>query len=202
MTATQIQTYVPALVPTLITRRLKLRAPQVSDFADYAATLASARSVHIGGGFDRRQAWLDFCQDIASWHLHGFGAWTVTLSADGTVAGSVMLHHEIGDPERELGWILHDGFEGNGYATEAATIARDHALGALGWDTCVSYIDPSNTPSIRVADRLGAVVDTAADKPDGYPDCLVYRHRLADKAAGSAQESAPESGPESTGASQ
>lgn len=164
------------MIPVLQTPRLILRAPVAADFAAYAETLASPRADHIGGPCDRREAWLDFCQDIASWHLRGYGAWTITETPDDTSRGTVMLHHEVGDPERELGWILHEGAEGRGLATEAATAARDFAFDALEWGTFVSYIAPENHRSIRVAERLGATLDPDAAKPVGYPDCLIYRH--------------------------
>ncbi|MCP4820480.1 MAG: GNAT family N-acetyltransferase, partial [Shimia sp.] len=37
-----------------------------------------------------------------------------------------------------------------------------------------SYIDPPNAPSIRLAEKLGAVRDDTAARPD--PNDLVYRH--------------------------
>ncbi len=164
------------MIPTLETERLTLRAPVAADFGAYAQTLASPRAIHIGGPCDRREAWLDFCQDIASWHLYGHGSWTVTETGADTTLGTVMLHHELGDPERELGWILHKGSEGRGIATEAATAARDFAFDTLEWDTFVSYIAPENDRSIRVAERLSATLDPDAAKPAGFPECLIYRH--------------------------
>jgi RimJ/RimL family protein N-acetyltransferase len=38
----------------------------------------------------------------------------------------------------------------------------------------VSYIDPGNARSIRLAERLGARLDRSAAKSD--PEDLVYRH--------------------------
>ncbi len=81
-----------------------------------------------------------------------------------------------GWPEREIGWTLWAAeAEGKGYAREAAVAARDHAFRDLGWDTAVSYIDPENTRSIALAERLGARRDDAARHPGDEP-CLVYRH--------------------------
>ena len=45
--------------------------------------------------------------------------------------------------------------EGRGIAREAAVAARAYAYGRLGWQTAVSMIDPANTRSIRLAERLG-----------------------------------------------
>ena len=52
---------------------------------------------------------------------------------------------------------------------------KDFAYGELGWTTLVSYVAPGNHRSIRLAERLGAVVDPDAASPEGY-DTLVYRH--------------------------
>jgi RimJ/RimL family protein N-acetyltransferase len=53
-----------------------------------------------------------------------------------------------------MGWALYDGYEGQGYATEAAKAARDWAQGRLA--SLVSYTHASNTRSVAVAERLGA----------------------------------------------
>jgi RimJ/RimL family protein N-acetyltransferase len=78
-------------------------------------------------------------------------------------------------PERELGWVILEGFEGKGYAFEAAKLARAYAFETLKFETLVSYIDPDNARSIRLAEKLGAVRDDKAARPEG-DGCLVYRH--------------------------
>ena len=55
----------------------------------------------------------------------------------------------------ELGWKLGREAWGNGYATEAAIACRDWALGELGLTRLISLIALENTPSIRVAERIG-----------------------------------------------
>jgi RimJ/RimL family protein N-acetyltransferase len=52
---------------------------------------------------------------------------------------------------------------------------RDWAFGPRGQTNLVSYIDPKNTASIRVAERLGGVIDPDAATPWEDPD-LVYRY--------------------------
>ena len=75
---------------------------------------------------------------------------------------------------RSAGWSCAAA-EGRGIAAEAARALRDWAYAAQGWTTLVSYIDPENARSIRLAERLGARLDPDAPHPDGRP-CLVYRH--------------------------
>lgn len=163
------------MIPELETSRLRMRAPRVEDFDLYVETLTSPRARYIGGPFDRKGAWRDFCMDVASWRLRGFGYWSVEEKASGAFTGFVGLGFPVYHPERELGWVMQAGFEGKGYAFEAATAARAHAYDTLGWRTLVSYIDAPNERSIALAERLGARLDPDAPHPDDDP-CLVYRH--------------------------
>ncbi|MDC9824792.1 GNAT family N-acetyltransferase [Devosia sp. ZB163] len=162
-------------LPTLRTDRLVLRPPVEADFEAYRVLMASPRSAGMGGPFDTRAAWGVFCHDIACWELFGHGALMIERVADGVCVGQVGINHGPLFPEKELGWLLYDGFEGLGYATEAAAALRDWAFGTLGLPTLVSYFDPANVRSIAVAERLGAVRDPGAAKQD--PEDLVYRHR-------------------------
>lgn len=161
--------------PILKTERLVLRAHRLEDFERLEALYASPRSKYINGPASRGDTWRMFAADVGHWVLLGFGAWAIEHRGTGDYVGQVGLNHPADFPERELGWLLWEEFEGHGYAFEAASCAREFAYGSLGWDTLVSYIDPENTRSIRLAERLGAVRDPNAPMPDGDP-CLVYRH--------------------------
>lgn len=163
------------LIPTLQTERLVLRPPVLADFEPYRQLMASPRAVYMGGPFDTRLAWGMFCHDIACWELFGHGALMIDLKATGACVGQVGINHGPLFPEKELGWLLFDGFEGQGYATEAAAAMRDWAFGVAGLAALVSYFDPANRRSIRIAERLGGVPDAAAPRQD--PDDVVYRHR-------------------------
>lgn len=161
-------------IPTLETERLILRAPKSADFDVYAALMASPRAVHMGGPFNTVQAWGMFCHDVACWSLFGHGALMIERTADGVCIGQVSLSAGPLFPELELGWMLYDGFEGAGYATEAAQQLQDWAFTTLLADTIVSYTDPDNAASQAVAARLGAKIDLSAARP--HPDDIIYRH--------------------------
>jgi RimJ/RimL family protein N-acetyltransferase len=149
-------------LPVLRTARLTLRAPLLADFAAYAAIVCTDRGVHIGGPYTEEEAWADFCCMTANWLLRGHGNWVIETRA-GAAVGFVLIGFEPGDAEPELGWFLTEAAEGQGYATEAAIAARDHAFAALGMKRLVSYIDPQNPASRRVAERLGARLEGALD---------------------------------------
>ncbi len=166
-------------IPEIETERLILRAPTLDDLGPYTDIMASERSVHMGGPFTAQDSWFDFCAAVAGWQLHGYGAWTLALRETGEFLGLIFLHHEYGDPERELGWILTPEAEGHGYAFEAASAARDFAFETLGWDRVISYVDPGNDRSIALAEKMGATIDPAATQPPGESACLIYSHRPA-----------------------
>lgn len=165
-----------ASVPVLHTPRLTLRAPRLEDFAPYATIVCTDRGVHVGGPFTEDEAWADFCGMVANWLLRGHGNWVVETRAGGFV-GFVLIGFEPGDADPELGWFLTEAAKGHGYATEAAMAARDHAFAALGLARLVSYIDPENSASARVAERLDAVRDGMLDGSQ------VWVHRPVARAA-------------------
>lgn len=169
--AATIAACLAAQVPTLETARLRLRAPRIEDFADYAGVVMSARGVHVGGPMEREAAWLDFAQMVAGWLLRGHGLWTIERLEDGALVGFLPLNHEFGDDEPEIGFLLTAAAEGRGYAREAAEAARRFAWDRLALDRLVSYVAPENARSIRVATGLGAIRDGATE--DGV---LVFRH--------------------------
>lgn len=167
-----------ALLPRIETARLILRAPEITDFAVFDAIFESPRAVYMGGPFDRAGAWDEFTECVSGWLLRGHGAWAITRKDSGETIGFTLIHMEYGDREPELGWYLSETAEGQGFAFEAANAARAHALDTLALPALVSYIDPPNRRSIRLAENLGAWRDdvAAADFDD---DVLVYRHAPA-----------------------
>ena len=165
------------IAPTLHTQRLTLRPLEVRDFEAYADMFASERAQFMGK-LDRLQAWYCFGADVASWPLFGFGHWAI--DRDDTLIGEIGFQNPVNYPETEFGWLLFDGFEGQGYATEAAKAALNWAGTNIPLDSIVSYIDVENHASIALAERLGAVLDLDARRPDGETaaETHVYRHDI------------------------
>ena len=60
-----------------------------------------------------------------------------------------------GQPEIEIGYRLARAFWGRGLATEAVQAVRDYAFEILGLPRLVAIIDPQNTASIHVAQKVG-----------------------------------------------
>lgn len=169
--------------PAIETERLRLRQHCVEDFDALAAFYETARSQFVGGPLSRAKVWRSFSSDVGQWVLLGFGAWAIENRETGAYMGQICLNHPEHFPEKEMGWLLWDGFEGHGYAYEAALAVRNFAYGTLGWRTVVSYIDPGNSRSIKLAETLGAKREAGAPTPNNDP-CLVFRHPSPDMLAG------------------
>lgn len=162
--------------PLIRTERLVLRAHTLAGFDRFAAFYRSERSQYADGPVSKERAWDWFVAGAGRWPLLGFGAWAIERAEDGAYVGIVSLNHPVADgQERELGWLLWDGFEGHGFATEAARAAKAYAIDTLNWSSFVSYISKDNHSSIRLAERLGAYLDSEATITTDL-DTLVFRH--------------------------
>jgi ribosomal-protein-alanine N-acetyltransferase len=101
----------------------------------------------------------------AHWAEHGFG-WFAAVDRERDQAVGLIALNFAGDGgagldpcEYELGWWLAPQAWGHGYASEGATAMRDYALRALNAPGVIARIQPSNAPSIRVAEGLGLALD-------------------------------------------
>jgi RimJ/RimL family protein N-acetyltransferase len=162
-------------IPHLKTARLLLREYRQSDFEDFAAFYATERSHFIGGPLTREMAWRGLATHLGHWALRGYGFWAVEDKATRQFCGHVGLWYPEGWYEPEVGWVMMHHAEGRGIAQEAALAARSYAYSTLGWTTAVSMIDPANTRSIKLAERLGCRVEGLFDHTRLGP-MQIWRH--------------------------
>jgi len=162
--------------PRFETDRLILRMPVASDLAPFTQTHTDPeRSKYIGGPVSPQDARHDLDAIGNDWAKVGLGGWSVEIKETGTYAGVVSINNPEHFPEIEFGWVFQEEAEGHGYAYEAVLPMRQYAFDEIGLKTAVSYIDRDNKRSIKLAERLGAVLDPKAKTPNDDP-CLVYRH--------------------------
>jgi RimJ/RimL family protein N-acetyltransferase len=146
-------------IPSLETERLLLRAFTADDVAPLAAIHGDERTMQFLGG--QTDPTLLGANDkilsyLGHWALNGFGRWAVQEKASGRMIGRTgFLDAPDEWPGNELGWTFLRETWGNGYATEAATAARDFGFREIGMERVISMIHPDNTPSQAVAKRLG-----------------------------------------------
>lgn len=164
------------MVERLETPRLMMREWRTGDFEHYAAYYADPEMARfVGGVLTREQAWRKMASLAGHWSLRGYGYWAVEERDSGRFVGCVGLWQSDGWPELELGYWLAPGMQGRGYATEAGARARDYAWETVRTSSLVSYIDPDNEASKRVAVRLGANPEGTIELLDFGPHC-VYRY--------------------------
>ena len=145
--------------PVLETARLILRVPQGEDFEPWAAVSGDPQAMtFLGGAQPRLLAWRHFMAAVGSWHVQGFGVFSVLDKASGQWLGRIGPLHPDGWPGDEIGWTLTRAAWGKGYATEAAAAAADWAFTTLGWQEIIHCIAPGNGASQAVARRLGSAL--------------------------------------------
>lgn len=155
--------------PTLETDRLILRPPVREDFEPWCAFMADEEAArHIGGLQSPAVAWRGLCTVTGAWSIEGFSMFSVIEKASGQWIGRLGPWRPEGWPGTEVGWgIVRDAW-GKGYATEGATAAIDWAFDTLGWEEVIHTIDPVNTNSQKVAQRLGSRILRQARMPDPF----------------------------------
>ena len=148
---------------TLETERLILRAWAKADFRPWHAIVQDP-AVHRHFGAEPmglEEVWRRLAAAVGGWQLLGFGTWAVERKADGKLVGNVGLfnawrdlHPEFGE-EPEMGWIFAAETHGQGLAHEACRAALTWAETELEPTPIWAIIAPANTPSLKLAEKLG-----------------------------------------------
>jgi ribosomal-protein-alanine N-acetyltransferase len=155
------------------TARLKLRQWKEGDFDNFARYYADEENArYVGGKKDPDQAWRHMALQAGHWQLKGFGYWAVDEKDSSVFVGCAGLWQSPGWPELELGYWFVKEHHGKGYAHKACLGCIGHAPETLHASSLVSYIDPRNAPSIRLAKRFGAVYDGTIELASYGPHCV------------------------------
>lgn len=84
------------------------------------------------------------------------GGLVLGVEHEGRVVGDLKLSvGRLMDSQGEIGWVFHPDVGGRGLATEAATSLVDAAFHELHLHRVWAQLDPRNTASSRLAERLG-----------------------------------------------
>lgn len=143
----------------LYTPRLCLREFQASDFQavrDYQGDPEMYRFERGVLSEEATRAYLQNAQIRAGESPRTRYDMAVTIWPEAGLIGSVsleLLHSEI--REWEIGWYIHAGYWGQGYATEAARTMLDYAFKELQVHRVVAFCHVLNTQSVRVMQKLG-----------------------------------------------
>jgi RimJ/RimL family protein N-acetyltransferase len=144
-------------IPTIETKRLRLRAFTIDDWEPYAGMYADQSFVRYLGGkpLTKGEVWENLAVILGHWALLGYGIWAIERLDTGELVGRAGLLNLPGWPDVEVCWALSPRFWGNGYATEAARASIVWAFEEGGLHRLISLIHPENGASEAVALRLG-----------------------------------------------
>ena len=95
--------------------------------------------------------------DVLQAYRRSTALWAVVERPSGSVVGYCSLTAmDVGETRAlELGYSIAPRYRGLGYATEAASLARDEAFRNLGAQRLVAIAEPDNAASLRVLEKLG-----------------------------------------------
>jgi RimJ/RimL family protein N-acetyltransferase len=142
------------------TPRLILRHLHIVDAEAMERVHCDAEVMRFSAGVKDAEGvrkWLRGCLEdyYSKW---GFGLWAVVSKEHREVIGYCGLSRfgDVGgQPETEVGYRLVRPQWGKGFATEAAAAVREDGFNTLSLSRLIAIIDPKNTASIRVAEKIG-----------------------------------------------
>jgi len=143
----------------LKSKRLILRPIQLSDAGAFFAYRSDAET-------NKFQGWIPKTLDEAeafiaksATTINEPGTWfqlVLIEHTSGEVIGDVGIHFIDTDGHQvELGCTLGKAHHGNGYATEALQAVIDYLFKKLNKHRIIASIDPGNTASIKMVERMG-----------------------------------------------
>lgn len=94
------------------------------------------------------------------YYFYNYGIWGIFLH-DGTLIGRCGIEDkEINEKiEVHLGYVIKKEYQGKGIATACSQLVLDYAFTHLELTRITALIHADNKPSIRVADKLGMVLE-------------------------------------------
>jgi ribosomal-protein-alanine N-acetyltransferase len=148
----------PSITP-IATERLILR-PLTAEDADFILELVTDPSFIQNIG-DRNVRTLDDAKryitngPVASYAKNGFGLYLVELKDTGEPIGMCGLIRRSMLNDVDIGYAYLPRYWSKGYAIEAALTMKQYARDFIGLKRMVAVVDPQNTGSIRLLEKLG-----------------------------------------------
>jgi ribosomal-protein-alanine N-acetyltransferase len=154
----------------LETNRLLLRHQLLADLDDLWALYCNPNITRYIPDAPRSRA---EAQEELEWHMHGhpkhpeLGLWATVHKETGKFIGRCgLLPWTIdGQSHVEVAYTLAQEFWGQGLATEVAQALLHYGFETLRLTRLICLIDPENTASQRVAEKIGMTFER---KVDGY----------------------------------
>ena len=139
------------------TKRLTLRPPVLKDakaiFENYANDKLVTRYLHWHPhkSIEETRKFIKRCQSV--WHAGTAFPWSMCLKESGEIIGMIELR--LDEHRADLGYVLAREYWERGYATEAAKLVVDWAIGQPGIYRVWAVCDVDNHASARVLEKIG-----------------------------------------------
>ena len=139
---------------TIETPRLLLRPYTMEDFDTLYEILSDPETMaHYPAPFtaEKTRSWITW--NLDNYQKYGFGLLVVTLKSTGEFIGDcgITLQNIDGEILPEIGYHIHERFQRQGYAKEAARAVRDWAFQNTDYDILYSYMKYTNIGSYSTA---------------------------------------------------
>ncbi|WP_096435862.1 GNAT family N-acetyltransferase [Alteribacter populi] len=142
----------------LTTKRLTLRKMRHDDMKNLMEIFSDREAMRYypsTKGEKETNDWIEWT--LANYENDRVGLWIVEDKKTGEFLGQCgIVPQEVeGRSEMEIGYLFTRRVWGNGYATEAALACKKFGFDQLKLTKIVSLCDIYNTPSTKVAERIG-----------------------------------------------
>ena len=143
------------------TKRLILRLMRVDDFDDMWKIFTDKKVMKSFSlqSFNQQQMQLWMDRNLNHQKEYKYGLYSVILKTSQKLIGDCGLEHTEfeGKPCVEIGYDFSSNYWNQGYATEAASAIKDHAINNLKIDSKMlcSFIRVQNKASQHVAEKIG-----------------------------------------------
>jgi ribosomal-protein-alanine N-acetyltransferase len=111
---------------------------------------------------------------IKSYNEFGFGLMKVSLTGTNQPMGLCGLLKREALPHPDLGFAFLPQFNGQGFALEAATAIVQHVRNELGVQTILAIVQPDNTRSIQLLEKLKFQYERDFSFPGSTENLSVY----------------------------
>lgn len=159
----------------LETEKLKLRKMNINDVDNLMEIFSDPIAMqYYPSTYPKEvaQKWINW--NLENYEKHQSGLWICELIEDGTFVGQCGIIPQVVDEieEMEIGYLFVREFWGKGLATEAAIAVKDYGFNTIGLNRLVATIYHKNTPSIKLAERIGMTFEKRTFV--GKSDDLIY----------------------------
>jgi RimJ/RimL family protein N-acetyltransferase len=120
---------------------------------------------------------------MSGYENNGFGLWAVVEKSSGQIIGMCGLIKRPNLDHADLGYAFLPEYFGKGFAFEACTASIAAASRDFGMPQLLAIVNPDNTPSRRLLEKLGFRLQEIRVVHAGEPALCIYRCEPGNTAA-------------------